>query len=40
MWFNDADAEPDPIFLTDLTWSAIKEKIQKIAEELTQTIND
>ena len=35
MRFNDADAEPDPIFLTNVTWSFIKEQMLKIAEELT-----
>lgn len=34
-WFDDADAEPDPISLRDETWSLIKGKISSAIRTLT-----
>lgn len=34
LWFQDADGEPDPVFLNDLNWAFVREEMLKIADTL------
>lgn len=34
LWLQDADQEPDPVFLNDWTWAFVREKILQLADEL------
>lgn len=33
-WFEDADAEPDPMYLNGWTWAYVRERMMKLAEQL------
>ena len=34
LWFEDADAEPDPILLNDWTWESVKKEIAELVDNI------
>jgi len=34
LWFEDAEKEPDPLYLNDWTWNIVRDKIQNLADLL------
>ena len=34
LWLQDADQEPDPVFLQPLTWAAVRETMMHLADAL------
>ena len=35
-WFEDAESDPDPIFLNEWIWEDVRQRIEKLVEEIIQ----
>ncbi len=34
LWFEDAENEPDPVFLNNLSWDFVRSEMQKLSDNL------
>ncbi|MDA3938565.1 MAG: hypothetical protein PF693_04550 [Spirochaetia bacterium] len=35
-WFEDAESEPDPVFLNGWVWKDVRQRVEKIVKEIIQ----